>query len=205
VLKYGRGTVVQVGANDGVMSDPVRGTVLNLGLPALFVEPLPDLFERLKKNYAGHSQVTFVNAAVSTRSGEADIFRISPAATHLPDWTQGLASFDKSVLLKHQNWPGVGANFADLIEQVQVPVVTMRQLLDDHPSADPVLVLQVDTEGHDYQVVRSAVDAGCLPPLINYEHKHLSLSDQEACRGLLAGHGYAFQSTVVDTLAFRGA
>jgi len=131
------------------------------------------------------------------------IYRVSPAAKHLPDWAHGLASFDKSVLLKHKDWPGVGSDFEDLIETVSVPVVTVRDLLDSHPMLAPVLVLQVDTEGHDLEVIRSAVEAGCLPPLINYEHKHLSLGDQAACRRLLAAEGYSFQSSLVDTIAFR--
>ncbi|GAW48484.1 uncharacterized protein PD653_0204 [Nocardioides sp. PD653] len=205
VLKHGTGAVVQIGANDGVMGDPVRATLLKLGLPALLVEPLPDLFEQLRQNYADEARVEFANVAVSTQSGEAQLYRISPTARDLPPWAQGLASFDKSVLLKHQDWPGVGADFSELIETVTVPVVTMRQLLDAHPDIGPVLVLQIDTEGHDLEVIRSTIEAGCTPRLINYEHKHLSLADQNSCRDLLAEHGYSFHSSQVDTLAFRNA
>jgi FkbM family methyltransferase len=202
-LKHGDGSVVQIGANDGVMGDPVRNTILRLGLPALLVEPLPDLFTRLKENYAGVPRLEFANVAISTEEGEATIFRISAEATHLPAWAHGLASFDKSVLLRHRDWPGAGPDFADWIQEVNVPVVTLRQLLDRHPGVARVLALQVDTEGHDFTVIRSAIEAGCRPPLINYEHKHLARSDQAACRDLLAENGYAFHSGRVDTIAIR--
>lgn len=204
-LKHGRGTLVQIGANDGVLEDPVREILVRLDLPALLVEPLPDLFERLRQNYASQDNVQFANVAVGTASGSADIFRVSPTASHLPDWMHGLASFDKAVLLKHQDWAGVPTDFAEHIEQVSVPVVTIRELLDSHTLAAPVLVLQVDTEGHDYEVLRSAVAADCLPALINYEHKHLSLSDQAAARDLLAANGYSFLRGADDTIAVREA
>jgi len=92
---------------------------------------------------------------------------------------------------------------AGAIESVRVPVITMAQLLAKHPQITNVMGLQIDTEGHDYTVVRSAVGAGCLPRIINYEHKHLSYSDQVACRNLLETHGYAFWTNASDTLAYR--
>lgn len=200
----GKGAVVQIGANDGVMNDPVRESILSLGLPALLVEPLPDVFARLKANYGGRSNVIFENAAVSTVPGEADIYRVSATADHLPSWVQGLASFDRSVLLKHREWEGVRGNpFEAHIESIRVPVLTVQQLLGRHPELGRLLALQVDTEGHDYKVIQSAVDAGALPSIINYEHKHLGYEDQVACRDLLTSRGYAFFGGTVDTLAFR--
>jgi FkbM family methyltransferase len=200
----GKRAVVQVGANDGLMDDPVRTSITTLGLPALLVEPLPNLFEKLTSNYAGHSNVRFDNVAVSGDPGEASIYRLKASATQFPAWAHGLASFDKNVLLKHKDWDGVkGKNFEESIEAVRVPVVTVKQLLERHPDLGPVAVLQVDTEGHDFIVVKSAIEGGLLPSIINYEHKHLSYEDQIACREMLAAKGYAFHATGTDTLAFH--
>src|SRR6202034_2259284 len=133
----------------------------------------------------------FENVAVSTESGEAEIFRISPSAKHLPDWVHCLGSFDKSVLLKHVDDPGVkGKKLDQFIESVRVPVITVSQLLQRHPDIGTLIALQIDAEGHDFVVVKSAVEAGCLPRIINYEHKHLAYSDQVRCRDLLSSHGY---------------
>ncbi len=106
-----KGAIIQIGANDGVMDDPVRQAILNLNLPALLVEPLPDIVEKLKSNYAGRRFVRLENVAISTTSGEAEIFRVSAQAHHLPAWTHGIASFDKKVLLEHRTWPGITADF----------------------------------------------------------------------------------------------
>jgi FkbM family methyltransferase len=200
----GKGAIIQVGANDGLLTDPIHEIITALKLPAILVEPLPDLFERLKRNYAGQSDIYFENCAVSTQPGEAQIFRVSPTATHFPEWAQGLASFDKSVLLIHKDWEGVrGGNLERHIESILVPVVTVGQLLKKHSDVRKVLALQIDTEGHDFAVIQSAAEAGCLPRIINYEHKHLSYHDRFACRDLLGAHGYSFLSDEVDTLAYR--
>lgn len=202
VATRGRGPILQVGANDGVLKDPVRDTIVRLGLPGLLVEPLPDVFARLKENYSGQSQVQFANVGVSDEPGEAEIFRIDPDASDLPGWVQGIASFDKAVLLKHATAKDVDtARFVASIQSVRVPVLTMTQLLDRYPNMRNLLALQIDTEGHDYNVLRAAVAADCLPPIINFEHKHLCYETQLKCRELLAERGYAFLSVRSDTLA----
>ena len=135
----------------------------------------------------------------------AEIFRLNPAASGLPRWVHGLASFDRRVLEKHATADGVDRRrFLASIESLHVPVLTIAQLLERHVSLRRNLIaLQVDTEGHDFSVLQSAVDSRCLPPVINYEHKHLSYGDQVACRDLLASHGYTFFPGKADTCAFR--
>jgi FkbM family methyltransferase len=168
------------------------------------VEPLPDLFELLRRNYKDQANIYFENVAVSTEPGEAKIFRISHAQKDLPNWVHGIASFDKSVLLKHKSWRGVQRKtFEQSIEAKLVPVVTIGQLLAKHPDVQKVVALQIDTEGHDFAVVRSAVDAGCLPRIISYEHKHLHFEAQVACRELLCSQGYSFWANESDTIAYR--
>lgn len=195
-LADGKGAIIQIGANDGVMEDPVRKSIVGLGLPALLVEPLPYMFEQLQKNYATQPGIRFENVAVGDKNGEATIYRIDPTATHFPEWVHMLASFDKTVITKHGDYDG-------RIQAVPVPVVTVGELLRRHPDLGPITALQIDTEGHDFVVVKSAVEAGCLPKIIHYEHRHLSFDDQIACRDLLAKHGYTFCFIDWDTLAFR--
>lgn len=204
ILVEGKGAILQIGANDGMLADPVHEMIVALGLPAVLVEPLSDLFDQLQRNYAGQPNIFFENCAVSTAPGEAEIFRINPQATHLPRFAQGLASFDKSILLKHKNAEGIaGENLEQHIETLTVPVVTVRQLLKKHAVLQKLTAIQIDTEGHDFAVVKSVVEAECLPKIINYEHRHLSYNDQVACRNLLASHGYSFMSNYEDTLAYK--
>src|SRR4051812_25620205 len=59
-------TFVQIGANDGLHDDPVRQHALAHRWRGILVEPDPVHFARLTSNYAGHSNLTLVNAAVGT-------------------------------------------------------------------------------------------------------------------------------------------
>lgn len=199
------GSVLQIGANDGLLADPVHALVRRHNLPIVLVEPLPDVFGDLCRNYADHAPAVFVNAAIATKTGEATIYRIRRDADHLPDWVRGIASFHRSVLLKHRNWDKMDPRqFEAAIETLTVPVLTVDALLAREPVAADPIVLQIDTEGHDLEVLRSAEAAGVMPPIIAYEHKHLSLPDQESARALLAARGYTFFTNENDTVAFRG-
>lgn len=121
----------------------------------------------------------------------------------MPERVQDFASFDRSILKHPYLNDLIGDNRIEKsIKSIRVPVVTIKQLLHRYPGT-PIIALQIDTEGHDFAVIKSAVKAGCLPKIINYETKHLSYGDQFECRALLSSHGYSFLSYHQDTLAYR--
>lgn len=202
IAKSGNGTIVQIGAHDGFFDDPVHEVVVSLGSQAILVEPLPDVFKRLRENYAGVQGLQFENVAIGAQTGRGDIFRVNPNVAGLPQWLHSVASFDKTLLLRQQKRVR-GIDIRPHIEAVPVPIVTMGELLERHPKQRPIIALQVDAEGYDFVVVKSAAEAGCLPPVVAYEHKHMTYSDQIACRDFLSGHGYALCSAGQDTFGFR--
>ena len=156
---------VQVGANDGVSSDPLYPTVVSRHLQGVLVEPLPDKFKELRRNYATESQLKFENCALAHENGEANLFRVASGAQYA-SWTQGVATFDRGLLLSH------GINDQD-IEKVTVPALTFRALVDKH-KIDHISLLQIDTEGFDYEVIEQAFASSCFPKILHFEHKHLS-------------------------------
>ena len=54
-------TIVQVGANDGVIGDPIHNFMLKFNgkIKLLAVEPQMEVFEQLKKNYSNIDNVFF--------------------------------------------------------------------------------------------------------------------------------------------------
>lgn len=62
-------TFLQIGSNDGLTRDPIYQLISrNNGWCGLFVEPVPYLFERLKKNYSSvnnPSRLQFFNGAIN--------------------------------------------------------------------------------------------------------------------------------------------
>lgn len=184
--------IVQVGANDGVLDDPIRDLILAHRLAGLLIEPLPDLFEKLKANYAGQEQLVFENIAVLPQEGEVTIHRVRPDADVAAHW-HGIASFSRANLLAQ----GVPDRH---IAAQQVRGEPLGRIVQRHRVAD-VGLLQVDTEGYDYEVIKSAFAGGMRPEIINYEHCWLPPKVRHACKELLVQRGYDFVEVGKDTLA----
>src|SRR6266481_6003650 len=53
---------IQIGANDGVSNDPLYKFVIEYGWAGILVEPLPQVFEVLRRNYADKPNLKFLNA-----------------------------------------------------------------------------------------------------------------------------------------------
>jgi FkbM family methyltransferase len=83
---------LQVGANDGLMDDPIHFLVRKYGWRGVLLEPDPQLFERLKQNYSGVDGPILVNAALSPINGKTTFYRIRMDAK-MPSWCAGLGSF----------------------------------------------------------------------------------------------------------------
>jgi hypothetical protein len=85
---------VQIGANDGISSDPIHGFVTRNRVAGLAVEPLQDIFARLVANYRDYPAVKPVNVALHRTARSLEIHRVDPIkGKQLGDWTQGIGSF----------------------------------------------------------------------------------------------------------------
>ena len=192
--------VVQIGANDGVRADPVRHLILRHGLHGLLVEPLPDLFALLQRNYAAQSDLQFEQCAVGEHDGQVPLYRVRPDPS-LPDWLQGVASLDRNHLTSTKF---EFDEFEKYVEEVSVPMLTLTSLLRKRGIAE-IGLLQIDTEGFDCRIVEAALRSGLRPAIINYEHNHVHAREQAACKRLLSDSGYDFVDVGIDTLAVHRA
>jgi FkbM family methyltransferase len=191
---------LEIGANDGVVADPIHELVRRHGLAGLLVEPLPDLFEQLKANYAGHPKVAFERCAIGREDGQATLYRVRPDAP-LPRWAHSIASFDRAHLIHHLTGTKKGASSVEsYVEETKVPCLKLSTLLRKH-GIEHLTLLQVDTEGFDCEVVRMALEAGLRPAIINYEFIHAGRRAQSECKQLLIDAGYRFVDIGRDTLA----
>jgi FkbM family methyltransferase len=188
---------VQIGANDGKRHDPIRRMVLKHQLRGLLVEPLPDLFQALKQNYASQTQLSFENAAISNHPGELSLFRFRPDAP-VPDYVHGMATLNAN---KIRTMAREG-NLDNFVEEVKVRGMTFQQLLEKH-QVGAISLLQIDTEGFDFEVIKMALGSGTLPEAISYEFVNLSPGDRLASCKLLSEFGYRLLHSRIDTLAVR--
>lgn len=189
---------VQIGANDGVRFDDLYGFVTRHPCSGIVVEPLPDMFERLRANYADYPLIVPVNKAIHETAGVLPLFRVAPGALpRYSGWAAGIASFDRSHLLRH------GIEPADIIEQ-PVACTPLMQLLQDTATLDADL-LQIDAEGYDSAILRMCDFARFRPHLIKYEHKAMTAAERSAHGATLARHGYRSVVEGTDTVVWQAA
>lgn len=188
---------LQVGANDGVRFDPIHPYIKEFHWQGILVEPVPYLFDSLRENYKDEPQLLFERAALAREDGTVPFHALRDEAD-VPEAVRGLGSMDRNVILAHGKYvPGIEA----LIEEISVPAMTVMTLLKKH-GVDKLDLLQVDTEGFDYEILKMLDFAALKPAIIRFEHIHLSSADwREACH-MLAGHGYRLACKGLDTMAY---
>jgi len=189
---------VQIGANDGIQSDPLHHLIMEYHLEGLLVEPLPDFFERLRQNYVSEPQLSFENCAIATSDGERIMYCISPNVC-VPEKVHRQATFYKHKILRVAKDIGLGKEY---VEEIKVPTLTLRTLFRKH-SIQKVSLLQIDTEGYDYEILKMAFATHVYPEIINFEYIQLSWEDRLKSREMLIEEGYRFMNIGRDTLAVR--
>jgi FkbM family methyltransferase len=189
-------TVVEIGAFDGSLADPVRNFINEYGLRAVLAEPQPDIFDRLMKSYVGNPNVTFENAAISHENGNAVLHRFKKTA-NTPYIAGALASLSRDTLLNNHH------NMAGETEEVPIKVMTLESLLQKHEIRS-VDLLQIDTEGHDWNIIRSIDFTKIKPTILHYEISILPERDQNESIEYLAANGYSvLWYGTADLLAYR--
>ena len=191
--------VVQIGANDGKSGDPIYDLVHEHTLSGLFVEPLPDVFHQLVASYRDQPNCAFENCAIADEDGSRPLWRVA-RDEGVPDWATQWASFDRDTLLRNVRACKDDPHLR--IEQVQVSTLTIRSLAEKH-RIEEIDLLQVDTEGFDYEILRSLFKSDLRPKIINYEHFHLRTHLRNACVELLVNYGYSLCRGRMDTVAVQ--
>lgn len=133
------------------------------------VEPVKYLFDQLKKNYAEKRGLFFENCAIADANGLRDFYRLRETSDPVPDWYTQLGSFHLEVILKHKK--KIPALEKYLVRE-PVSCITLGRLLDKY-SVLKIDLLHVDTEGHDYEILKQLDSYKIKPRAILYEHLHL--------------------------------
>jgi len=189
---------IQIGANDGAMRDYLRDFILRFRWRGILVEPVPAYCARLRANYRGHAGLIIEQLAIAEREERRDLFRICDEVEHLPAWCKGLASFHLEVVRKHRF---VVPDLERYIVREQVQCLPLGRLLEKH-RVDRLDLLSIDTEGHDYEVIKQIDFRTLRPEIVLYEHRHLPRPDRVACEHLLRSRGYRLASRLGNTLAY---
>ncbi len=190
---------IQIGANDGKKWDPIFRIVNILKLKGIALEPIKDIFEKLTINYKRNPQVKLVNKAIHKTEKEAVIYRIDPTLTNIPNWTEGTGSFFK----KHHELSGF--NSSQIIEE-KVSCISFNDLINQEDISKIDLV-QIDTEGYDFEIVYSIDFNNFKPSIISFEHAVKSNVNTLASFNKIINHlslyGYKFWHDDFDIVAYQ--
>jgi FkbM family methyltransferase len=202
---------VQIGANDGKKNDPLYDLVLKYKLSGLLVEPLKNEFENLLKNYSSNGNLIFENSAISNKDGLQSIYEIKKDFQdifykHTGEKATMMTSFNKDHVRKFLR-RGMGEFFKDkqaddYIDEVQVKTISFDTLMQKHQIKN-IDLLQIDTEGFDFEIIKMVDFDKYSPKLINYESVHLNTSDKAQCESLLKEKGYVLFNNKADTYAIK--
>lgn len=193
--------VVKVGAHDGLSGD-VSAEALhhNPRWGGLMIEPVPELFERLKANLGDQTGFRFENVAVGEPAGWQSFYTVDPRAGEDPDaphFYDQLGSFDRNHLARQAN--GV---LEPYIREIRVEVQPLTALIARN-GLSRVDVLQIDAEGFDYHVICTLDFAQYRPSIIFIEQRHLAPHERLSLLKLFRRHGYEVHDCGADYLALH--
>lgn len=207
--KKGKIEFIQVGGNDGYVKDPIFKFVKKYRWKGIIAEPQDKVFhQQLKKTYRFEKNVVLENVAIADKTETKKLYKIGISEAR---WATGLATFNKDVLIKQiqRNYVDDRAkregivtpdNIEDYITYEEVHCSTIVDLLDKHNLKNLELV-QIDTEGYDFEIIKTIPFNSLKPRLISFENEHLSEVDFEACKTLLQQNGYELHHIDRDSLA----
>lgn len=190
--------LIQIGSNDGKTGDPLYPLLQkNKKWKALFVEPVPYSFEKLKNNYPDTQRFSFENVAIN-EGKSMEFYWVNAAAKDalpdLPYWFDQLGSFDKQHILKHFD----GA-LAPFIQTKMLEGINLETLFSRN-EVQQISVLHIDTEGYDWKILSQLNLQQFQPMFILFEHHHLTEKERSAATQFL-GKTYTAFTLGIDTLA----
>ncbi|MET9064484.1 FkbM family methyltransferase [Streptosporangium sandarakinum] len=136
------GFFVEVGAGEPVRGSLTKNLVDRLGWQGINIEPLPERFERLRRERPGDVNLQL---AIDTVPGTATFYRILPEGQ--PPDMLGLSTLEMTIA---EGYLHHGAE----VEELEVTAVTLESVLSAHavPGFD---LLKVDVEGREAAVLAS--------------------------------------------------
>lgn len=187
-------TFLQIGAHDGKTNDEIYPFALLHEWNGIVVEPQPKIFKKLRENYEGREeQIKLENMAIARRSPTAPLFIFDPANSDLPYHATMLASFSKEALIHN------GHGYRGGIIEIEVPTISLADLIEKY-GIKALDILQIDTEGYDFEILKMLAETELRPEIIRFEHAMLPNSGMEA-RQILVSLGYKVEMIGIDTIA----
>lgn len=154
--------VIHVGANTGQEA----ALYDNYGLPVVWIEPIPEVFETLKKNVAGFPKQLAIRGLVTDTEDKEYEFNVAS--------NYGASSSILELNLHQDIWPEIQYE-----KKIKIQSKTLVSLLkDNHIDISKYDTLIMDTQGSELLVLKGAV-----PVLKNFKYIKTEVPDFESYKG----------------------
>ncbi|MBT7994856.1 MAG: FkbM family methyltransferase, partial [Bacteroidetes bacterium] len=173
----------------------------------ILIEPQPKPFKILSYIYR-KKNVKLLNVAIDNKSKSRRLYKIAVSNSR---WASGLSSFDevkikglinsKRVIRKSKN-EGVKMplNPETFVAFDEVKCVSFDDLIAKN-TIKKIDLLQIDTEGYDFELLKQFPFETLKPNVIIFENIHLSTEDCKNAESLLEKQAYQLKDFGSDTLA----
>jgi len=189
---------IQVGANDGKgEEDPLYYHIRTKKWRGMLIEPLPGVFQELQKNHGHDQHLIFEQVAIAKEAGTQPFYYVDDENGRFPAWVTKLSSFDPSVPSE------VLEKFPEAtLSETSIHCNTIHALLEKH-QIKSVNLLLIDTEGYDYEILKTIDWVKLKPEVLIFEHRHLSTVDHQAALMMIREQGYEVYMSPHDTVGLR--
>jgi FkbM family methyltransferase len=207
--------VIQVGANDGEMCDPLRPYLAKSdaeSVSAVLIEPVPYYVGKLEELYRQQQHIQVVNAACSAKAERRTLYYIDPAMASLMngdgpdnDWAHGQGSFDRDTIvfwIEQNRFRGAWYNkniskFIDAIQSLELDVIPLSSV--PLSNNNERLCLVIDVQGFEYDVL-CGVNWSAPPAFVIYED---DMGKGQPVADLLTEKGYHLICGDIDKVYAR--
>lgn len=176
--------IIQVGANDGVMCDPLRPFLLDArNFHAILIEPIPFYANKLRDLYIKNPHVTIMQLGIDSEPSRRKIYFIDPKVADLMngdgplnDWAHGQGSFDRETI---EYWIDMNAfrgdeykknipYFKSSIESMEISCLPLSGIPIKRRLRVKNFLLCIDAQGFELSVLKG-IDWSCGPKYILFE------------------------------------
>jgi FkbM family methyltransferase len=208
--------VIQVGANDGVMCDPLRRFLAksrDQNICAALIEPVPFYYAKLCDLYRDHPKLTIMNVACGASPARAPLYFIEPSIADkmngngpANNWAHGQGSFDRDVVkywIERNRFRGEDYvrnidTYLQSIISIDVDIVPLSEIAMSRHNDN--LLIVIDVQGFELDVIRG-IDWRYPPAYIVLED---DLNKSGPISEYLALQGYSYLCGQNDKLYMRG-
>tara|TARA_A100001035_G_C27771276_1_gene496494 strand:- start:867 stop:1709 length:843 start_codon:yes stop_codon:yes gene_type:complete len=199
--------IIQIGANDGISSDPLFKYVKNYKGKILLIEAIPYYCEKLKKTYAGNPNIIVCNKLVDSTKSEKKFFYIDPLVADemngngpFNQWAHCQGSTEKENIIyniKYNRFRGKNYRkninkYIKSIKEIDIKSIPLDELISEHDGFENCIDLMVlDVQGAEFSILKNLNSMKIKPKFLIYEDDgSMSSSDSKNLYIFLISLGY---------------